>query len=179
MKKIISFVMLCIVGILLGACVQTDKNNMVYVEQEIVLYPTLNTTYSYSEVRDYIYQKKSQKPFAVKFQIQAYKSINGIDYTVIRTDEGLCLILFGTEDARGNILKIVFSDNDAQEHIKSLGEGATLTDVKNADPKGDYSTVEADGVRFPIISYHYFENGDCYCIEYSNGQVVEMVKFTI
>ena len=179
MKNLLVSLTFCMIVILLGACVQTNANNMVYVGQEVVLYPTLNASYCYAEMRDYIYQKHPPKPFEEKFQIPFYKCINGVNYTVVQTDEGLCLVLFGNEDARGNIQKIAFSDKDAQKHIENLGEGATLTDVKNVDPKGDYSMFEADWSFFPRISYHYFENGDCYGIEYSDGQVVGIVKFSI
>jgi len=163
---------------ILISCNQKGSSDIMCIEQGKIIYTELEATHDYNEVSVFL-RDNTHSSFVEKYQVQYYKTVNSIDYTVIKTTNGYCLVFFGDDNAQSSIQKIVFSDAGNQNKLQSLSVGSTLEEVRAADPTGQYDFLYASQSEFPQISYHYFISGDCYCIEYSDGIISNILYFTI
>ena len=179
MNKFISVLLAVFSAIVLVSCNSKEPVSMTYVEQDRILYPDLEVTHDFSEVWDSVRQKHDVQSFIEKYQVQYYKTVNSVDYTVIKTNEGFCVVFFGRDDIVSNIKIVVFSDTENKNKLESLSVGSTLGDAQTADPTGQYDFLSASWSGYPQISYHYFSDGDCYAIEYSDGKISNITLFTL
>ena len=107
MNKFISVLLAVFSAIVLVSCNSKEPVSMTYVEQDRILYPDLEVTHDFSEVWDSVRQKHDVQSFIEKYQVQYYKTVNSVDYTVIKTNEGFCVVFFGRDDIVSNIKIVV------------------------------------------------------------------------
>lgn len=176
MKKFLLFLIFIIV--ILASC-DKGRNVVRLADQSTIMYTKIDTVYDHEEVLTALGQNEDMFVFFDKFNIKQYKSISNTNYTVLKTSNGLHLVLFDCNGKHSTINDIKFSTSENEKNLNVLKIGMTLNDVKVADPEGNYDFLLHSWQEYPQISYHFFENGDAYCIQYLNHKISEIIFFTL
>ena len=173
-KTVLVFLFLIL---LLGSC--KGNNNMKELMQDEVLYTQIKDTCDYEKVRKVFDQSSDVNCFCDLINVDVYKRINDIRYTVIKTEEGLLLASFEEKNDSKKLRKIRFSSDENIEKVQNITIGMSINDIHDADPDGIYDYMCANWSEYPTYSFHFFENGDCYFFSCTGNIITEIIKFTI
>ena len=102
-------------------------------------------------------------------------------YTVLQTDRGMLQIFWDETMQTPYYRNFHFSEDSDEENMEKIFVGMDVSTVMKLDPAGAYDFLYADWVHYPRVSYHYFRDGVCYRIQYSQFDyiVLEILRFTI
>ena len=152
---------------------------MVKVDQDVLIYNQIDTIYDHEEILNISNKNIDIFKFCEVLGINQYKSVGNINYTVLKTTKGLFLVLFDGDITHATIQQIRFSSITNQNSFDNLKVGMTLGNARTADPDGQYEFLLHSSQNYPRISYHYFENGDCFSVKYEGDIIVEIAHFTL
>ena len=173
-------VVILLLGIVsLSCCKKGDLFSLKLVNQKTVIYTQINMTYDHNEFLGVLTKNKNLNDFCEALKISQYKTINNSNYIVLQTTQGLFLVFFDEKGENATLQQIKFSPSQHKNAIINLCSGMTLEDSQKADPDGQFDFLQHSWGDYPEISYHYFEDGDVYCVNYEKGIVVDIVHFTI
>ena len=167
-----------LVNILLLVSCTKGERMLEKVEQDSILYTQLIKTSDYNTVNDKLRKSENVYNILKELGIYQYKSIDYINYTAIKCSDGFYLLLFDVDGKYGTLEKIVFSSAE-EKSFYALHTGMTLEDVKKIDSNGTYDFVYHSWSDYPQLSYHFFESGECFMINYDEHIIKEIVHFTI
>lgn len=173
------FVCVIALGCFLVSCSKEEDVTLKLVDQNFIIYSQIESECLYDEVLELINQNVDMRTFCKALDISHYKTVSNSLYTVIRTTNGYYVSLFDEEGGSATLLPIRFSQSSDQEQVSNLRVGMTLSDARKADPNGQYDFIYHSWSGYPCISYHYFENGYCYSIEYADNSISNIICFTI
>lgn len=164
---------------LLTSCQKEEQHILKEVNQDIIIYSQIDTVSNHEEVVSILNQNVNMFTFCETLNISQYKSSGNMVYTVIKTTNGLFMVLFDSDGAHATIQQIEFSPIANKDRFANLKVGMTLEDARAADPDGRYDFLFHSSRNYPRISYHYFENGDCYSVRYEENVIAEIAHFTL
>ena len=161
-----------------GLFIKTEPSEALTVlEQSEVLLGKPQYQLTHKEVNDCLIKRGNLEVFCSKYGIQYYKRTKYYNYLAVLTDVDPVLIVFNHRGVCFFYWNIRYSDNECEDKLADIGIGDSVENVRAIDPHGDYSIFYASSSDFPQISYHFFENGHCYEIEYIDRivQYIEMI----
>ena len=109
----------------------------------------------------------------------AFKKLEAIYYTVVKTKSQLLLISFDADGQYVNNRSITFSSAASKLQLEQIKVGDTLDAVMQADELGSYDFLYASWKNVPQISYHFFEDGSCFEVCYQDRVVTQIFRFSI
>lgn len=156
--------------------------------QEKIIYNEVQKEARFSDVAALCEERsKDMVSFCRLFSVPYYKYSEESElwYTALNTEKGLALFVSNYEtsahadEKTSYAFTIHFSQPENEAAIEAVQIGTGLDAVEKADPDGLYPLPDAAEGE-PKLSYHYFENGNCYKIKYDeNGFVSGITEFTI
>ena len=150
------------------------------IDQKTVIWKQIDAVYNYNDVVNALNEKTDMSVFCKTFGIGQYKTINGSRYVVLKTTESFCFVVFDDEEKNGTIFPIEFLKEECLDAFIDLDVGMTLKDVQKIDPNGKYDFLLHSWSKYPKFSYHCFETGDCYFINYNEEHIIDVIiHFTI
>ena len=161
------------------SCTERGHYNLMEISQDTIMYNRIDKVHDLEEVLDFLKSESNMYDIFEKLDIKYYKALNGMYYTVIKTDTNLCLLSFNNEKIYNSTSYVVFSSLKSKRSIEKLNVGDTLNDVLKSDPTGQYNFLLKSWDGVPHISCHYFEDGECFSIVYEDDIIVSIQKFTI
>ena len=162
-----------------GAVDLFDINeDYILVEQDTILY-TDAVVYDSKQVQLLLASCPSIDQLQERFDSLLLKSLGNLLYTVIKTSDSIYWVAFNADGSFAKNELIEFSSVDAQKSLEKVKAGDSLESVMRADDQGNYNFIYANWSEYPQISYHFFENGNCYMICYKNRIVTDIYSFTI
>ena len=164
---------------LLQSACSKEQKNMNKVNQDIIIYTKTEKVYDHNKIASAINRGESMFDYLESLNIENYKALKNCCYTVLQTTNGLQLLMFDSDGMHGIIQPVTFSSITNKKFVENLKVGTPLKNVMEVDPDGNYDFLYHSWTAYPQISYHYFEDGNCYSIEYVNGVISNIVLFTI
>lgn len=152
------------------------------VDQSVILYDQVSDVHSYESVKELLNSNIKLEDFFQQLNISQFKQDECGQYTILKTSHGDFVIFYAentlyAKDA--TFQEIKFSQENNKVALLELQQGATLSDVRAADPDGDYNYLLHYSSESIPLSYHYFRDGSCFCIVYKDSIVVDILCFTI
>ncbi len=172
-------IIICIVMISTISCEKRKEYAVKKVNQDMIIYNQLEKTYDYNEILNYLENNKNMKDFYEEYNVEYYKIVMEMYYTVLKTNVGIVIITFNMQEIYNEIHCVVFSNESCEDSIENIRTGITLDEVRAIDPNGNYVSMLHNWTGYPQISYHYFNNGKCFAIKYNNNVVEKIESFTI
>lgn len=177
MRKI-AVIVLCTLFFLIS-CDSEVQVSLTQASQDTIIFSQLDTVYSHDKVLDALSDNDDLFAFCKSLGITQYKSANSINYTVLKTTNGMYLILADYNGAYVTMRQIIFSPDINRECVADLKAGMTLDNAKAADPDGQFDFLLHSSQNYPRISYHFFENGDCFSVKYEEDIIADIAYFTL
>lgn len=176
MRKVIT---ICILLLLLSSCKMGGQSELIKANQEVILFTQLGGVYDYADVVNAVKQTDSLFDFCNILGVKYYKAMEEFQYTVLETTEGLVMILADSTGAYLTLQNVSFSSLNNKDALIQVREGMSLEDVRSADPDGQYDSFLHNSSNYPQFSYHFFEDGECYFIQYKQNHIIAINTFTI
>ena len=148
---------------------------MELVDQNTILYKKCEKEYSYKTIEKLINKRLNMMELGCCLEIEHYKYSNESYYIVIKSDGGFIIIWFDAKMCYLSTSNILFSDDIYYASISSINVGDDLADVSVADKTGQFDFLYHSWSLYPKISYHYFENGECFVFTYDSENKVQSI----
>lgn len=161
-----------------AAC-DTREDIMKEVSQDELLLDQFETEDDYTAIISFIKKNPDIATFCARYNVNKYKSFASGYYTVLKVSDGYTMVLFDNTGENINVKKIKFSPMANKENLCDLSIGRMLSDVKQADPDGQYDFLLHSSKKYPQLSYHYFQDGTCFCVKYNEGEIISITSFTL
>ena len=144
--------------------------------QSIIKLSNIEYQYDNDEVLSFLSRKPSAEDLNKTFKFKYLKSFNDVYCCIIPTDEGRVLVAFDETRAYRSARSINVNTNTQPSEIEKLSIGVSISEVKNIHPEGDYSFLLASWSEYPKISYHFFKDGEGYCLIYDEDNYVKSIN---
>lgn len=175
MKKLThSIIILLFICLLLSSCVERG-HNMELVDQNTILYKECEKKYSHERIEKLVDKRLDLKELGRCLGIEHYKYSNENYYIVVKSDGGFIIIWFDANMCYLSTSNILFSDDIYYDSISLINIGDDLADVSVADKTGQFDFLYHSWSMYPKISYHYFENGECFVFMYDSEYKVKSI----
>ena len=150
-------------ALLLKFCTSNDWNRtMTEIDPETSFLDYVETKYNYEELNHALQKEPNASKFCNAFDIRYYKTYQDHFYTVIDTNQGLCLVFFSANKKYEGYMNLTLSPKVVCEGFQNLTIGTPLDKIIELDPKGYYPFLYSGRSDYPKISYHFLKNGFSY-----------------
>lgn len=177
MRKMLALIVLSL--FLFTSCNQKEQQELIKTSQNELIYTQLDSIYDHSDVVNTLMQADSLFDFCEIMDVKQYKVLGEANYTVVQTTKGLFIIFSDKEGNYPTLRCIEFSSIRNKEKLANLTTDMSLDGVRSADPDGQYDFLYHNRSDYPQFSYHFFEDGDCFCIRYEQNEIVAITRFTL
>ena len=176
MKRIgeLIIVMLCLVFCGFAVQSETDQRNN-RTECIISLYEQKDIQYTETELLYACISSTNIQEISDLLSINLLKKNNGLEYTVVLTENGFYYIV--GDSIHLDFRRVKFSEDETLKAISLISVGENIHDVMEADPSAQYDFLYVSASEFPLYSYHFYRNGESYYFIYDESGAVKYIDY--